>query len=170
MQSGDRLHSLDAVRAGALLLGIVLHGTMPFLQEVVGWVWIEEPNDTMAGVWYVIHIFRMPVFFLIAGFFGRMVIERRGAKAFIKDRSKRILIPLFAGWLVITILFVVAVILGVIGAVILSGKDPQSIIASVQQATGQTETAQEGTAGFNFNWMHLWFLSLEMMKCIHYEF
>ncbi|MBN2320262.1 MAG: acyltransferase family protein [Acidobacteria bacterium] len=158
MQSVDRLHSLDAVRATALLLGIALHGTIPFLQDMPGWPWNEEPNNTMAAVWYVIHIFRMPVFFLIAGFFGRMVIERRGTRAFIKDRSKRILIPLFSGWLVITILFIVAVILGVIGAVVLSGDTFQSIAASVQQAMGNTETAQEEPAGFSFNWMHLWFL------------
>jgi peptidoglycan/LPS O-acetylase OafA/YrhL len=36
MQNTGRLHSLDAVRACALLLGIVLHGTMPYLQGIKG--------------------------------------------------------------------------------------------------------------------------------------
>ena len=30
----------------------------------------------------VIHIFRMPVFFVMAGFFGAMLFERRGAGSF----------------------------------------------------------------------------------------
>ncbi|HEV7632768.1 MAG TPA: acyltransferase family protein, partial [Steroidobacteraceae bacterium] len=80
MQPADRLHALDALRAFALLAGIALHATMPFLQGVPGWVTTEAPSETLAAVWYIIHMFRMPVFFLIAGFFGRMLLERRGTK------------------------------------------------------------------------------------------
>jgi len=79
-QTTDRLHALDAVRAFALLSGIALHATMPFLAGLKGWVTTETPSDTLAAVWYVIHMFRMPVFFLIAGFFARMMLERRGLR------------------------------------------------------------------------------------------
>ena len=34
MQPTDRLHALDAVRAYALLLGVVLHSAVPFLANV----------------------------------------------------------------------------------------------------------------------------------------
>ncbi|MEZ5312488.1 MAG: hypothetical protein R2862_01990 [Thermoanaerobaculia bacterium] len=63
----------------ALLLGIVLHATMSFFfflpaQDV-------SQSTTLAVTFYVIHIFRMSVFYLIAGFFARLVFHRRGARA-----------------------------------------------------------------------------------------
>ena len=96
MQANDRLHALDAVRAFALLGGIALHAATPYVAGVP-WVTTEQPSDTLAVFWYTIHMFRMPLFFLIAGFFGRMVLERRGTGAFVRDRSKRILLPLVFG-------------------------------------------------------------------------
>lgn len=154
MQSIDRLHSLDAVRATALLLGIALHDTLPFLQNVQGWVWTDTPSDIMAAVWYIIHIFRMPVFFLIAGFFGRMMIERRGTKAFIKDRSKRIVVPLLVGLPAVMILSGISyVIAAILGPVNLTG-----LIKEAQQEAVQQATAQQETGGFNFSWSYLWFL------------
>ena len=35
---------------------------------------------------YVLHIFRMTVFFVLAGFFARMLLERRGVGGFIANR------------------------------------------------------------------------------------
>jgi fucose 4-O-acetylase-like acetyltransferase len=78
MPSSDRLHALDAVRAFALLLGIALHATQPFVAGLP-WITREAPSDVLASVFYTIHMFRMPVFFLIAGFFGRTMLERRAA-------------------------------------------------------------------------------------------
>ncbi len=95
MQPTDRLHALDAVRAYALLLGVVLHSIAGFLQDFPIAAWVDTPSTTAAVIYYVIHIFRMSAFFLMAGFFARMVVERRGMKAFVKDRAKRIAIPLF---------------------------------------------------------------------------
>jgi glucan biosynthesis protein C len=37
----------------------------------------------------------MSAFFLMAGFFARVLVERRGPKAFVKDRGKRVAVPLF---------------------------------------------------------------------------
>src|SRR5262249_47216842 len=39
---------------------------------------------------YYTHCFRMEVFFLLAGFFAQLVIEKRGAAAFLSNRVKRI--------------------------------------------------------------------------------
>jgi glucan biosynthesis protein C len=154
MQSTDRLHSLDAVRAIALLLGLALHDTLPFLQDVEGWVWTDTPSDIMAAVWYIIHIFRMPLFFLMAGFFGRMIIERKGMKAFIKDRSKRIVIPLFVGFPVVMILCAIAYVI----AAILGPVDLMAVIGEAQQEAARRAAAQQETGGFNFSWSYLWFL------------
>jgi peptidoglycan/LPS O-acetylase OafA/YrhL len=157
MQPTDRLHSLDAVRASALLLGIFLHATMPFLQGLVGWVATDTPSATLAAVFYFIHMFRMPVFFFIAGFFGRMVLERKGTKAFIRDRSKRILVPLVVGLPVVLLLTGVAFVLGALAA----GVDLMAYAAEQQaaaQAAAQEQAAQQGGGGGGVSLAHLWFL------------
>jgi ABC-type multidrug transport system ATPase subunit/peptidoglycan/LPS O-acetylase OafA/YrhL len=100
----DRLHSLDAVRAFALLLGVLFHATMSFLPGLPAGAWPmkdSSPSATLEGVFFVSHIFRMSLFFLMAGFFGHLLFHRRGARGFWADRAKRILLPLVVGWLVV---------------------------------------------------------------------
>src|SRR5438874_8315692 len=95
-----RLHALDAVRGGALMLGIVFHATVSFLPSRIP-LWIvmdHERSATLAVLFHVLHAFRMTTFFLIAGFFAHMMFHRRGTRGFIVDRLKRIGIPLVAGW------------------------------------------------------------------------
>ncbi len=105
MQGGSgRLHALDAVRAIALLLGIVLHGVMSFLptMALISWPIVDNsPSDALNAVFLLIHIFRMPLFFLMAGFFARLMVQRGGVRAFAADRARRILLPFLAGWLAI---------------------------------------------------------------------
>jgi glucan biosynthesis protein C len=49
-------------------------------------------------VFFVIHVFRMALFFLIAGFFAHLLFHRRGLKSFVRDRTNRILWPMLLGW------------------------------------------------------------------------
>ena len=93
-----RLHSLDAVRAGALLLGVLLHATMSFLPGQQVWAVRDEPSTLLGFFFYVPHIFRMSLFFLLAGFFGHMSLHRKGLRAFVRDRLKRIAVPLVSFW------------------------------------------------------------------------
>lgn len=96
----ERLHALDAVRGFALLLGIVFHATISFVPTTAK-IWIVEDthrSTSLAVLYFVTHVFRMTTFFLIAGFFARMSFHRRGMKAFIQDRLKRIALPLVVGW------------------------------------------------------------------------
>ena len=89
----QRFHSLDALRAGALLLGIALHATMSFLPGFrdTGWPISDVSESASMGVlFYVVHIFRMATFFLVAGFFARMLYQRLGARGFIRNRLRRI--------------------------------------------------------------------------------
>lgn len=95
----ERLHALDAVRGFALLLGIVLHASMSFLPGAQ-YFWTAHDNDpsvALGPVFYLPHMFRMIVFFLLAGFFAHMGFHRLGAMGFAKDRAKRILLPLLVG-------------------------------------------------------------------------
>lgn len=96
---GERLHALDAVRGAALLLGIAFHATLSFLPGVQLWAAMDSHRTVaLAGVFYVLHVFRMTTFFLIAGFFAHLTFHRRGQAAFIRDRLKRIALPLMVGW------------------------------------------------------------------------
>lgn len=96
--SGERWHALDAVRAGALLLGVVLHASMSFVPGQQIWAVHDQESPSLGVVFFVSHVFRMPLFFLMAGFFGRMALERRGLRGFVRDRLKRIALPLAAFW------------------------------------------------------------------------
>jgi len=112
-----RYHDLDALRACAMLLGIVLHGILAFGQP--GWPGYAPQNDThwvvptvvsemtnAAGTeapekfspyklcFTAIHGFRMQLFFVVSGFFTVMLWSTRGTKELLKHRAKRILLPL----------------------------------------------------------------------------
>ncbi|RYY29036.1 MAG: hypothetical protein EOP62_01600 [Sphingomonadales bacterium] len=97
-EPGERLHALDAVRAGALLLGAAFHATLSFLPGPQIWVVRDTPSDALGTFFFIAHIFRMAAFFLIAGYFGRMLLQRRGTGGFIRNRLNRITMPLLAFW------------------------------------------------------------------------
>ncbi|MGY4303648.1 glucan biosynthesis protein C [Bradyrhizobium sp. USDA 4369] len=96
----ERLHALDAVRAFALLLGIILHAAMSFLPSPTRFWFIEDTHQSLvlSAVTFAIHVFRMTTFFLMAGLFARMSFHRRGTAGFIKDRLLRIALPLVVAW------------------------------------------------------------------------
>jgi peptidoglycan/LPS O-acetylase OafA/YrhL len=98
----ERLHALDAVRGFALLLGVAFHATMSFLPGPQAWIVMDDQrSEVMAVTFFALHIFRMTVFFLIAGYFGRLLLQRRGLGGFIVDRLKRIAAPLAIFWPVV---------------------------------------------------------------------
>ena len=101
---------MDSARGLALLLGIVLHATMSFFLVIPARD--SSQSVTLAVTFYVIHLFRMSLFFVLAGFFGHLVYHRRGLRGFLKDRFRRVLVPLSAGWVILAPLTIAAVIWG----------------------------------------------------------
>ncbi|GAA3227625.1 acyltransferase family protein [Pseudonocardia petroleophila] len=93
-----RLHGLDALRAAALGLGIVLHSLIPFAPGALWLVTDSVTSDAVNVPLVLIHLFRMVLFMMLAGYFGRMVLHRRGTGAYLRDRALRILLPLVAFW------------------------------------------------------------------------
>jgi len=84
-----------------MLLGVVWHVTVPFTSVAKGW-WIAEYPQSSEWYYYLyffLKSFRMPLFFLIAGFFANMLYSKRGWWGFAKHRAIRIVIPLVAGLL-----------------------------------------------------------------------
>ncbi|MFQ3168379.1 MAG: hypothetical protein ACI8QI_000924 [Limisphaerales bacterium] len=85
---------MDSLRAMAMFLGLVLHAAVLFSQWTIDPVRTnDEPSLFLHYVMELIHVFRMELFFLVAGFFSVLLIQKRGLNYYIKNRATRILIP-----------------------------------------------------------------------------
>ena len=95
-----RYHGLDALRGFAMMLGIVLHAALAYFagdaDADYGAFWPQDDQQSPLSwvVFTFIHSWRMPTFFLLAGFFAHLVLDRRGDGYFVRDRLNRILLPL----------------------------------------------------------------------------
>lgn len=92
--SNSRIHSLDALRAFALLLGVVFHSALAFVLPPNG-SWAVGTLDTSYPLWWFIsyaHDFRMELFFLLAGFFACLMLGKRGVAGYLRDRGQRVLL------------------------------------------------------------------------------
>jgi peptidoglycan/LPS O-acetylase OafA/YrhL len=97
-----RRHDLDALRGFAMLLGIGLHASLAFFPSF----WPVQDNTSSIDGFFdeflaAVHGFRMPLFFLLSGFFTAMLWRRRGLPTLIMHRIRRIALPLLIGFLTI---------------------------------------------------------------------
>lgn len=107
MATATRLHGLDALRGGALLLGILYHAGFSFFPGTGFWFIMDvHRSDILSAGAFTLHMFRMTVFFILAGYFGHMQTYRLGTRAFMKDRLKRLGIPLVVFLPVMVALFI----------------------------------------------------------------
>ncbi|MGB2985397.1 MAG: acyltransferase family protein [Phycisphaerae bacterium] len=91
-----RRHDLDALRAFAVLLGIALHAALSFM--AIPWVVQDRFCEPALGFFVsAIHGFRMPLFFLLSGFFTAMLWQKRGMVGLLQHRAKRVALPLVLG-------------------------------------------------------------------------
>ena len=90
-----RFHSLDAMRAILMLLGVYFHLAHAYAPFNTGWTRNPESVSMFFAFFiFTSNYFRMHAFFLIAGFFGALLYERKGAREMISNRFKRIFLPL----------------------------------------------------------------------------
>lgn len=95
-----RRSDLDALRAGAMLLGIVLHASLSFYPSF--WIVMDRRQEPGFGIVFsAIHGFRMPLFFVMSGFFSAMLLHRRGRRSLVKHRFHRVFLPLLLGMVTI---------------------------------------------------------------------
>lgn len=124
-----------------MLLGLVLHTALSYVPDLSSGEWPYQ--DRQASEWSgwlvsLIHTFRMPAFFAVAGFFAAFLVERRGTGAFLRHRLNRIGGPLIGGWILLFPLTAAAWIFA-------------------ESRSGVVLAPPSGSAG-GFDWMHLWFL------------
>lgn len=154
----ERIFALDTLRAIMMLLGIVLHSAVTHASGLMPWP-IKAPDHNLAFAILVdfIHLFRMPIFFVVSGFFAALLLFERGKRNMILNRIKRILFP-----------FIVAMIL-IIPLVTLSGmfsykifEGEQVIFFSLLQDFFQRIISRVPSTA------HLWFLYYLGMYCLVY--
>jgi peptidoglycan/LPS O-acetylase OafA/YrhL len=89
----QRRTDLDALRSFAMLLGIALHASLSFF--AFPWpVYDTQRSDLLPLFLVVVHGFRMPLFFLLSGYFTMLVYRRRGLRSLLEQRFTRIFLPL----------------------------------------------------------------------------
>ena len=99
----QRIYYMDAVRALAMLLGVFFHAGLAAAVQGLWFVGdMKASSMVLEGFVWFSHVFRMPLFFLVAGFFANLLIERRGVKGFLRNRAIRILLPFVIFWPLIT--------------------------------------------------------------------
>jgi hypothetical protein len=90
-----RYHGLDALRGMAMLLGIILHAALPYMPNVEAfWPADENSSHAINVIFHFIHIWRMPLFFILAGFFANLVITRKSWTHWWRNRLLRIGLPI----------------------------------------------------------------------------
>jgi surface polysaccharide O-acyltransferase-like enzyme len=92
-----RLGALDALRGGAMLLGVYIHAALSYVPtHPAGLPWGVREERTSAlldALFWWIHAFRLPLFFVLAGFFAVRIYDGKGMRGFLSGRARRLLIP-----------------------------------------------------------------------------
>jgi peptidoglycan/LPS O-acetylase OafA/YrhL len=93
----ERYYGLDAARAVAMLLGVFYHLPIAFM----GGGMFGGPPSPKTNIDNWLHSFRMPLFFLISGFFACMMLEKYGIGRYYLRRCRRIGGALFVSLLLL---------------------------------------------------------------------
>ncbi len=124
-----------------MLLGIVLHASLSFFPAF--WIVTDCRQDPVFGIIFsAIHGFRMPLFFVMSGFFSAMLLHRRGWKSLIKQRFNRVFLPLLLGMVT-----VVPLTVGVSALAMSSTPPKSSQSASARNASDLWGAARAGDIG-----------------------
>jgi glucan biosynthesis protein C len=99
-----RIHFLDAMRSTLMALGVVLHTANVYAVHGKWEIHDSCTHPVFDLLAAVIRSFRMPAFFIIAGFFAQMTIDRHGAHSFLSQRAKRLMIPFVTTTLTLNLL------------------------------------------------------------------
>jgi len=148
----QRIHYLDNLRAAAMLLGVFLHSALAYAQPAQSF-WLATDTESSvaidASIWFI-HLFRMSLFFLLSGYFAKLVIERKGVKHFLWNRFLRIVVPF-----VLFYPFLLAAMIVVIVFALVYLTEPQGLMGMIAKAAKDNTEAQKSQSNST---MHLWFL------------
>lgn len=151
-----RLHALDNLRAVMMWLGIVLHVALNHLSQKSPMPWRDPAQSTVADLLMIfIHAFRMPVFFILAGFLAAMMVEKYGYKVMLRKRARRLALPFAVFWPFLFVCMVLLIL--VFGHLMATG----TLGIDLKYAP----KPPEGSAGGPVT-MHMWFIYYLMWFCM----
>lgn len=80
-------------------LGIVLHASVNYMVGPTPTPWHDSQSTLTADLLVVfVHAFRMPVFFILAGFFVAMLVAKKGVEGMLRQRVRRLVLPFVIFW------------------------------------------------------------------------
>jgi glucan biosynthesis protein C len=141
-QASARPHMgyMDAARSILIMLGVALHAGNIYAE---GGTWLVNDTDSRFCALFTdfLHLFRMPAFFIISGFFCAYTLPRYTPARFLRVRMTRLVVPFLAA------------------ALTLNGA--QIMVSQYVELEGVRPLAHPLTASFwlSSDWVHhLWFL------------
>jgi glucan biosynthesis protein C len=152
-----RYFGLDALRGAMMMLGIILHSSLLYQSSPPPTMPIGTDHNTSIVFDVLIafiHSVRMPVFFVLSGFFTALLVARRGVMGTYKNRAGRVLAPLLLAVvtvLPITVYFLIACMVSArFGThAFLPEREQLKVIGQEMAARGVPDEP---------SLMHLWFL------------
>ena len=121
-----------------MLLGVFLHILLFSKKAIENRSVIED--YLISGAYFTFHTFRLPAFFVLAGYFAWLLIEKRGLNGFMRNRGKRLGLGLvFVG--------------------------PLMGIATLF-ARGKTEVIADFEGVVRIGFLHLWFVYYLLIFCM----
>jgi fucose 4-O-acetylase-like acetyltransferase len=147
----ERLHALDSLRAIMMMLGIVLHSANTYVIADYGASWpLKDPLSNHIFLDWIsgfVHAFRMPIFFVVAGFFAALLFYERSSVKMLKNRVNRILIP----FIVFLVILWPLVMMGFTYSNLIFAGERNALEATLATFSELQNFIPERT-------MHLWFL------------
>lgn len=141
-----REHQWDWLRAFLMLLGIPYHAAMAYNARVLWDIQSPEKSEILTFLSGVLVTFRMPAFFIVAGYFAAMMLERRKPASWLRGRLIRLGIPFLTG-LVLLAPIQIALI------------DLESALTGASSMSTALDQVGRDLVHPGANWiMHLWFL------------
>ncbi|MDH7802298.1 MULTISPECIES: acyltransferase family protein [unclassified Rhizobium] len=103
MQPGksDYEHYWDPLRALLMLLGIPYHASLLYSYALPWDIKDFETSPVLTAFGAALVTFRMPAFFLVAGYFSTMVIGRKGRMPWLRQRFLRLGLPFIVALLLL---------------------------------------------------------------------
>ncbi|MEM8704990.1 MAG: acyltransferase family protein [Actinomycetota bacterium] len=151
--SAPRRYDLDALRGVAMLLGIVLHAAIPFVPYYGA---DDLGGEILFGLFEYIHLWRMPLFFLLSGFFTTMLWRRRGLQALVHHRLRRIAAPLGVFYVPVIVL----VIVGIVAGYAIADVDIENAagVTDDYESPEDRDEREPDDESDAFSFAHMWFL------------
>lgn len=141
-----REHHWDSLRAILMLLGIPYHAAMAYNTRVIWDVQSLDKSEALTFLSGFLVTFRMPAFFIVAGYFAAMLLARRPPLAWLRSRFVRLGVPFLTG----------LVLLAPPQLFFIDLKDALNGLMTMPQAMHR---AAYDVTHPSFGWiMHLWFL------------